>query len=239
MGKAPHRYLWTDATRAECYSAYIAGTLTEWCEARGLDRHDTDNIARRWAHKHGLPRLRERAPLDGADLTRPTRAIAREYGVTMSAVQKARAKAGIRPPPLPPKRADVLLSVPTDEIARTSSRILARRYDVRLEHIARERDRRGIAGTRPDLLVRQPQPEVPPVGQMEAQTRTEEEEIARGAPDYLRIGPKGYALDTRSPCAAQLLEVPAFDPDAEPDPRWLARWEARDRRRLGTYGETL
>lgn len=182
----PHKLSWTDALRAECYAAYIGGTLAEWCAPRGLDVHATRSTAQRWAGTHGLPLRRETCPLDDADLTRPVAELVAQYGVTRSAVSHARKRAQLSPPK-PPK--------PPPPPSRPVRPVVA--------HAARERA-----------------------------------EIAAGAPETIRIGPRGFALDTSSPAAAY-LDRTKYTTKAEPDAKWLAEFEARMDRRLGTYGETL
>ena len=229
MGANPHRITWTDTVRAECYAAYIGGKLRAWCADRGLDVHDTACVARRWATTRGLPTLRPAGKLAGADLTRPVDEVAAAYGVSTSAVHKARKNAGITAAPTPrtgttPR--ERLMAAPLEELARTPVSALCRRYKARPAVVCDVRAARGVGGTRPDLLVWKPAP-----GHAAAKraAMTEDEEIAHGAPAAIRIGRNGYSIDSRSPAAAALLDVPAFNPDAEPDPRWLARFEARTR----------
>lgn len=48
--------------------------------------------------QRGIPSCRPHAPLRGADLSRPTRDLCREYGVTVGAVARARKAAGVPSP---------------------------------------------------------------------------------------------------------------------------------------------
>ena len=100
----PSRY--TDADREAAYLAMMKGTaaLAAWADANSATVKQARLVAHRWGDAHGLP-TPTRAPskLAGADLTRPTADLVREYGVTASRVIQERTARGVPAPPRPVK----------------------------------------------------------------------------------------------------------------------------------------
>jgi len=98
----PSQY--TDAEKEAAYLAMMEGpnVLAAWAAVHRVPVKAARLVAHRWGDAHGLP-TPTRAPskLAGADLTRPTAELVREYGVTASRVTQERAARGV---PAPPRR---------------------------------------------------------------------------------------------------------------------------------------
>ena len=190
----PSRY--TDAEREAAYLARMESTaaLAAWANLHGVPVKAARLVAHRWGDAHGLP-TPTRAPskLAGADLTRPTAELVREYGVTASRVIQERTARGVPAPPRPVKPLQPPKPTP-----------------------------------KPRPVVETPAPPVKARGATRPQLEEELAEIANPSP-VIRVGPR-FAVDARAYDAGRLT----YDPTAEPDPRWLRRFEAKESRARGT-----
>ena len=106
----PSRY--TDADREAAYLAMMKGTaaLAAWADANSATVKQARLVAHRWGDAHGLV-TPTRAPsrLKDADLTRSTEELMAETGLTRTAVNLHKRRAGLPQPrqvkPSPPKPA--------------------------------------------------------------------------------------------------------------------------------------
>lgn len=105
----PSRY--TDAEREAAYLAMMEGpnALAAWAAVQRVPVKAARLVAHRWGDAHGLP-TPTRAPskLEGADLTRSTEELMAETGLTRTAVNLHKRRAGfaqprqVKPSPPPP-----------------------------------------------------------------------------------------------------------------------------------------
>lgn len=252
----PNRSRYTDAEREAAYRAMMesSAALAGWARAHSVDMKAARCVAHRWGAAHGL--LTPKATpsrLDGADLTRPTADLAREYGVSLSRVIQVRAARGVKGPPRPTKPpklvqwrevapmispvvdapaqlgtrmtpAERLARASVDELHRMTEAGLARRYGVTREEARAAKARYGL---HTDRTAETPIPPRDPttMGQTADERARELAEIA-APPPVVRIG-AGFTVDAG---ALDYLAPGYGKAREEPDARWLARFEAADRR---------
>lgn len=229
---SPSRY--TDAEREAAYLAMVESTaaLAAWARVHGVDVKAARCVAHRWGAAHGLP-TPTRAPsrLEGADLTRPTADLVREYGVTASRVSQVRTALGIAAP----TAYDRLMAAPATELANSTTRDLCERYACSASTVVDVR-RARVREWRPEPLpvADTPLPPAKATGATSTDTARELAEIA-SPPPVVRIGAR-FVVDRE---ALDYLAPEYGAPREAPSARWEDRFLAAEPMKRGTWGETV
>lgn len=216
---------WPESLRASAYEALGAGRIIEWAADQGVSVQAARAVAGAYRRALELPRHKPMpADLTDAQLMRGAAAVVAERcGVSAALVCAERHRRGL----VRPDARAALMAAPLDELARDSADALCRRYHCSHSTVSEVRRLRGVTAT-PGLL-----PQREPAGATERQRATEAEEIAE-PPAVLRVGPR-FSVDPRAYDTGKLT----FDPNAEPDPKWEARFMVREPHRLGVWGESV
>lgn len=224
----PDPRLWPEERRAAAYAALMGGTLAEWCASEGVSLIAARASAGRYRAARGLPR---HAPLpselsDAELMADQAIDIARRCGVGAGVVCAERHRRGL----YSPKPREVLKEIPPEELFGVSIQALARRYSCSESTVSEARRARGERRPVPVATVPAPRHR----NDVKANADAEAREIAAGAPEWIRVGPRFSVRRESAP-----LDVPTFDLHRDVDPRWEARFLAAEPMKRGTWGESV